>query len=241
MKTLTAWVKQHVKVTVLIVLFIAGAITAAILRWKETNWGDAPTWLTFLAAAVGIPFAIYQFNMQRTQLRTQQQEIEETRKRQQDQDTFLALSVQQAEVSLAALVRQQAESVTLEIRGRSDLTDLEWPRQFPVAVVNNESLRPISNVIAYLSVDQGETWTRAVEVGPAGPRTMGFVFISSEEASEQDVIRPEEEWGFRFGVSTGEDDEVDVYVKFTDDAENTWKLDDSARLRLQPVQPEPTA
>lgn len=36
-----------------------------IFRWRENeghnpNYGDVPTWLTFLAAAVGIPFALYQ-------------------------------------------------------------------------------------------------------------------------------------------------------------------------------------
>jgi hypothetical protein len=103
-----------------------------------------------------------------------------------------------------------------------------------VAVVRNESLRPISNVIAYLSIDQGESWSRAVEVGPTRGQTLEVGFTSSEEAFQQDVIRPDEEWGYRFGESTSQDDEVDIYVKFTDDAGNTWKLDDWTRLREEP-------
>jgi hypothetical protein len=218
---------------------IIGAIVAFFIarRWGEANLGDVPTWLTFIAAAAGIPFIVYQFNLQRSQLKEQQQELEKARKRQVDQDKFLAYQVKQAEISTAALYRQQAELVTLFLDAvdAPDESEEGFSRQYPVAVVTNGSVRPIENVRAYMFIGDDEGGAPAVEAGPLSEDPRQLTFISIARASGQEIIYAEEQWGFKFGypVLTDGSDEPDIYVEFTDDAGNTWRLSDRGRLRMQ--------
>jgi hypothetical protein len=102
-KTGLGLIRRYPRTASLICVVVVAAVVTAALRWQETSWGDAPTWLTFIAAAFGIPFALFQFNMQRTQLREQQTEIDAGRKRQELQDKLLSFQLQQAEGSVAVL------------------------------------------------------------------------------------------------------------------------------------------
>jgi hypothetical protein len=103
---------------------VGGAALLALacwwLRWRESHghhpsWGDVPTWLTFVAAELGVPFAIYQFNQQRTQLKEQQAAIADEFARQAKRDELLDEQLRQARSANRALTRQQAEQISLEV------------------------------------------------------------------------------------------------------------------------------
>lgn len=218
---------------VAVAVFVAAYL---VLRAREDHghqpaWGDVPTWLTFVAAALGIPFALYQFNIQRKQLSEQQSELEKVRKRQESQDALLAVQLRQTEVSLQVFKRQQAESIDLTFMA-TDNPPAGHPAggYFGVVVVQNKSRRPIRNIAAYLSFDDEKTWLEAVEVGRP-TKTMGLVLQESRNDFKEAFIRSGDEWGYKFAASFAMGQEVAFYVEFIDDAGNGWRLDEALSLR----------
>jgi hypothetical protein len=99
------------------------------VHWHSVAWGDVPTWLASVVILIGLPAALLQLNMQRIQLRQQQREL-------QDRQILLE--------------RQQADRIGLT----RDLIDSPTESSFPtgqvwMAVVANESARPIRDVAVY--------------------------------------------------------------------------------------------
>lgn len=215
------------------------AVGYAVLRWREHHghspaWGDVPTWLTFVAAAFGIPFALYQFDLQRRQLREQQTEFEKARTRQDIQDKLLSVQLQQAEASLRVLKRQQAESISVKLKYSSaSAQNIPEPRW--AALAKNESRRPITDITARISpLPLGASTFRADGAGRPlnNPDNVAFASEVSDSAGKVHTLKPGDEVEFEFSREA----EIftprpSIYIEFTDDAGNRWRLDDAMSLR----------
>jgi len=187
------------------------------------EYGDVATWLTFLAAAVGIPFALYQFGEQR-------KTIKEEFERRQKSDQLLDGQLQQVRAANRALIRQQAEGVDLHLDSWRPLTGQDGQGR-PIlgasqhlARVANKSQRPIREVSCTLvNEDTGITGS------------VNQIFHSANNALDPrpgysvETIRADEEYAFGFEDLCGQD-HVRMTVAFVDDAGTEWRLGDDMHL-----------
>ena len=80
---------------------------------RASTWADVRTWVTFAVVLVGVPTALVQLNLQRLQLRSQQQVISDEAVRNQRRDKLLDGQLAELEQRARVLERQQAEAVEL--------------------------------------------------------------------------------------------------------------------------------
>lgn len=209
-----------------VVVIIVGGYFA--FRWRENDghhpvYGDVATWLTFLAAAVGIPFALYQFADQR-------QAIKGEFARQQERDELLAGQLQQVGLANRVLIRQQAESVDLHpdswqpLTGRDSQGEPILGAAQHLARLKNKSKRPIRDVSCTIfNEDSGDN----------GPVNRLFEYVDNKlvpRAGESvKTIRADEAYGFGFADLCNQD-RVQMTVSFTDDAGVKWRLGQDLHL-----------
>lgn len=244
-------VKNRIRLllTALGVAVLAGAYF--VLRWRENHghhpaYGDVATWLTFVAAAVGIPFAVYQFALQRRQLADQQKAITDEFSRQQKRDRLLDEQLKEIELRGRIIERQQAEKIGLTFTTTVDDWAPEgWqkiPGGYHIAVVANDSHRPIWNVRCRISPEGGQGGTgseqvgRFKETGVAAMHRSG-VFTDLARTMALELIRPGDAWGFMFSISAQQYPQARMSVLFTDDADIEWRIDHDLHLGRPPTPP----
>lgn len=229
---------------------VAGATaTAGLLIWgllvfrsrenagHTPNYGDLPTWLTFAAAAVGIPFAAYSFVLQRRQLTEQQRTIAEEFARQKKRDELLDVQLEQTRAAGRAMVRAQAEMIDLVFDTWETETDQVDGYGDPVpgdllhlARVTNKSSRPIWEVRCRLQKTSSSPDVPAVSVGRYQADPIGRYWMPPTSGESAALIRPGGEHGFVFDAKISETASARMYVTFTDDAGNRWKIDHDLHL-----------
>jgi hypothetical protein len=217
-----------------------------LIFWLRENdghspaYGDVATWLTFVAAAVGIPFAIYQFVLQRRQLAEQAKTIKEEFARQQKRDELLDAQLDQARADRRVLIRAQAEKVDLMFAGWespiSELTeegDREPGKLFHLARVINNSSRPIRDVRCRLKKDHQALSNPATRVGKyeVFSPAQGLRGMSPKRGEAAALIRPGDEYGFVFDTKLSDAPDALMSVTFTDDAGTRWRIDHNLHLQ----------
>jgi hypothetical protein len=178
-------------------------------------WGDVPTWLASVVVFIGLPAALLQLNMQRIQLREQQQELREHR---------------------LLIERQQADKVNLT-RNHSDSTPENYSAMGLVwmAVITNDSERPIRDVASRMQLVQGGSLLGEARIGQLIPMATaqggrGFRDHSAED-NKVAIIRIGHSYGFAFGVGVDEHPMAQVIARFTDDIGLHWQLDQDLHLK----------
>lgn len=219
--------------------FVAVAVlaTAGLLWWADTtknerpNFGDLPTWLTFVAAGVGVPLVIIQFA-------DQKKAIKEEFAKQQKRDELLDEQLAQVRAANNVLIRAQAEKIDLKFG--------TWPMRVPdgaggfteadpryLARVVNGSSRPIRDVCCRLKQNPSALSDRPVEIGKYEAYSISGARGMDPKPGGDDValLRSGEEYGFVFGALTTTAPDALMYVTFTDDAGTRWRI--SHDLHLQ--------
>jgi hypothetical protein len=183
-------------------------------------WGDVPTWLAVAVATVGGAAALRQLKLQRDQLR--------------DQEVVIAAQTRQLE-------RQQADSVDLGWRPGEEVqaagTNLKYTPQSTIIVVSNNSHRPIRDIAARM----GELNTnRIIE-----PHKVGRLWIDGQGVSASWTFEPatggnapvlaggNNHVGFLFDFDLHPDarKRATITVRFSDDTDLHWQLDQELRLK----------
>lgn len=180
----------------------------------NTAWGDVPTWLAAAIVFIGLPAALLQLNMQRIQLREQQHELREHH---------------------LLLERQQADKVDL-IRDYGDSPPATYsaPGRVWMAVVTNNSERPIRDVASRIQLVQGSPLLGGARIGELIPNPTlqgGRAFQDRSTENKVAIIRINHCYGFVFGVSADEHPIAQVTTRFTDDAGLHWQLDQDLHLK----------
>jgi len=215
-----------------------------LFRWREDHghhpaYGDIPTWLTFAAAVLGIPFALYQLRMQRRQLAEQQKTIADEFARQQKRDQLLDAQLEQTRAAHRVLIRSQADLVDLVFDTWEAPTEETTPvgdpavgELFHMARVVNNSSRPIRDVSCRLKKHHTALSDPALKVGEFTSRVPfeGMEVFSPEPAETAALIRPGKEFGFVFGTTVSDAPNALMYVTFIDDAGTRWRIGHDLRL-----------
>lgn len=238
---------------VVVVLVVARLIlTYEEHHGHQPNWGDAPTWFTFVAAALGVPFAGYQFYQQR---KTFSEEIA----RQVKRDALLDEQLVQALATKTALLRQQAEDINLIFSEEPSRLEMEeWQNApkpaLPLKITNlapvtlvhsarvhNASRRPIRDVVCWIEPDPKQGPQEADWVGSMV--TYNFNNHPSRGLGEVHrnhrvpLIRRDDEYSFIFEVAAEKHPDARIAAEFTDDAGHRWRIDhDLSLTRIDPPQ-----
>jgi hypothetical protein len=190
-------------------------------------WGDVPTWLAVGVGTVGGVAALRQLTLQRDQLR--------------DQQAVIAAQTRQLE-------RQQADAVDLTWRPGEEVkaytSKLKYNPESTIVAVMNNSRRPIRNITARIS----EIGTnRIVE-----PQQFGRLWINEMGVSSSWEFEPvtggnapvlaggNNNVGFLFNFDLHPDwqKRATLAIRFTDDAELHWQIDQELHLkRLEAREP----
>jgi hypothetical protein len=201
-------------------------------------WGDIPTWLAFIAAAVAGSAALIQLSQQ-------QKQIAEEAARNVQRDELLRTQLTEAAQRISTIRRQQAEQVGLTgfriQSGRSGSGRTE------VCEITNGSLRPIraiscrmltsGNVIKPIEFRIGEKLHSTL--GTPGPGSGLSYLLADQDKFDLDdgkyhhllasqVIR------VTFPSDADETVTVEYVIRFTDDADARWQLDSDMHLSAQP-------
>ena len=163
---------------------------------------------------IGLPAALLQLNMQRIQLREQQHELREHR---------------------LIFERQQADKVNLT-RDHSDATPASYsaPGQVWMAVITNDSERPIRDAASRIQLIQGGPLLSGARIGELIPMVTaqgGRVFQDRSIENKVAVIRSSHSYGFAFSAGVDEHPAAQVTVRFTDDVGLHWQLDQDLHLK----------
>jgi len=147
-----SWLRDWRIILLAICCAVAGFMAAAVLfgaPWHlPPAWGDIPTWLAFIAAAVAGSVAL-------TQLSHQQRQLREEAARNLQRDELLSFQLTEAKEWMNAFRRQQAELVILtgvpsfNVEANGD-GKARWMGR---CVVENGSARPIRDVIVRMLIN----------------------------------------------------------------------------------------
>jgi hypothetical protein len=199
-----------------------------VFHWRENRgyhpaYGDVATWLTFLAATVGIPFALYQFADQR-------QAIKGEFARQRERDELLAGQLKQVDLANRMSIRRQAEGVDFRpdtwrpVKGQDGKGQPIFAAEQYLARITNASKRPIRDVSCVIFNE---------DTGVRGSVNQLFACVNGAldpRAGESvGTIRTSEQYGFGFADLCNQD-RIQMTVSFTDDAGIKWRLDQDLHL-----------
>lgn len=193
---------------------------STLLRVGEIDWGDAPTWLGAVFAALAAAAAALTLKSQRDQIAEQREFI-----RQQSEN----LALERAELQAAAEERrrEQAKKVLLKCRvsGSSgvDRYGNSTGYSFWVAEVHNNSDDPLHDVLVRFgsSYNAAKAFERDADGHPdAGRRTVPVYLVGPRRV----VVFNSSQW------SEATVDNNPPHVYFTDDAGVRWHLDQYGKL-----------
>jgi hypothetical protein len=183
------------------------------------GWGDVPTWLLVIVGVIGGGAAFWQLRLQRIQLYDQQQVIADQARTQE---------------------RQQAEQVELSRRPAEPMRPDDEPQHVWMAVVDNRSPRPIRNVVCRIKPSPqtpgehgGYEW-EAEAVAQLVPTAMPpgtEIFIGPDASGQVRVIPSGRKYGFKFPIPTKGHEYAEFKVRFIDDADLLWEIDNDLHLQ----------
>ena len=213
----------------------AGFIVATLVFQPPTgyhpDWGDFPTWLAFIAAAVAGGVAL-------TQLKAQQDQINAEAERNIKRDQLLDSQLQEAQQRALTNQRRQGEQVRLS--GYPMRAD---GRAF--AQIVNDSERPIRDVACRMMQEGKPTLPTEFRVavnlpGPPGSPQPDRTYFPAK-AAEFDIasgqylsLNAGKEIRISFAGDPMYAQSVKYVIHFTDDADVRWQLDDDMRLTTAP-------
>lgn len=149
------------------------------------TWTDVRTWAGFGIVIIGVAIALTQMDMQRRQLRSQQNVLEGEVERNKRRDALLDGQLRELEQRARTLDRQQAEAVDLKVSYlTAKVPGSEPPAQHKVHVaeVANNSRRPIRNVTCRIEPEPGDGFQEARRVGMYAefdmPRSRALIDLS---------------------------------------------------------------
>jgi hypothetical protein len=132
---------------------VLGAVAGFTLHapGRSGTWDDVRSWLTFAAVILGVPTALYQLNLQRLQLRDQQNVMKAEAERNKRRDELLDAQLREVEQRATVFERAQAEQVETTLSGVPPV-DESVPREdlLWTAIVQNRSGRPVRDVACRL-------------------------------------------------------------------------------------------
>jgi hypothetical protein len=182
------------------------------------NYGDVPTWLAVLFAAIAGWIGLSQLGMLREQ-------IAEEAKRNEKRDKLLDRQLEEAEARSVAARRSQAEGIKVR---------LAWDSSNCRVWISNDSPRPVTDV-ACLLVQKGiKTVVHTPDMSGValrlGNRLVDPPYVPGT-ASDPRVraLAPEQSAVFHFDSPNRSEDEI-FAVWFTDDAGFRWQLDEFQHL-----------
>lgn len=185
----------------------------------QIAWGDIPTWALFVGAFVAALIALRQLRVQQVDSARQTRQLE----------------------------RQQANRVDFtwtQARGVLTLPPLPGGSGArAVAIVSNDSSRPIRAVTSQIRLGEGGTLD-PVKTGVVEKCTLtsahDWRMLDPQEGVRIPLIRPGFSYGFVFDFTIPDDDAkhperrtAHPFTRFTDDADLSWEIDDD--LHLKPV------
>jgi hypothetical protein len=247
-----AWLKDY-RVIALSVASAAGAFLIAFLLFIQP-WhlkpavGDLATWMTVLVGAAAATFVL-------AQLRQQQRAIDEDRKRGRKRDELLDGQLRELADRERDRQREQAEHVALSNAGFSKGASGQHRRlleesgqlsrdNLPRAsfVVHNNSWRPIRKVTARVIVDgrRLQPWGFRSKYTSAGTGNAQWGNATDSEADLAAGVFLNEladgAFSALFTVPWDLEDhkEIRYVVRFYDDAERRWELDQDMHLAPAP-------
>lgn len=221
------------KTTVLAVLagIVLGGAAGFILRapGRASTWADVRAWVTFAVVLVGVPTALIQLNLQRLQLRSQQQVISDEADRNKRRDRLLDGQLRELEQRAQVLERQQADAVEFSSEPGASVPGTADPSKVVhMAVVENGSPRPIRDVVCRMRPDSAQDYdceaTVVAELAGTPP------FRSPRQGGQAQLIRAGLVFGFRFPFSVVDYPDARMKVRFTDDAGLHWQIDHDLHL-----------
>jgi hypothetical protein len=179
------------------------------------HWGDVPTWIAVFIAAIGGGIALYQLRQQRLVI---EGEVERNKRR----DELLDGQLSELRERAADRVREQAEGVTAS-----------WDDETMSGGVYNGSRRPISKVVAGMaeSLPDGGTNTHQTGQWRTYNRAGAAMPLSSPAVA---VIRPDKGAECLFEPSQLQGENRRLVVRFCDDADRRWQLDQFMHLEPAP-------
>ncbi len=197
---------------------------------RASTWADVRTWVTFAVVLVGVPTALVQLNLQRLQLRSQQQVISDEAVRNQRRDKLLDGQLAELEQRARVLERQQAEAVELSHEPGASVPGADDPsKPVHMAVVVNGSARPIRDVVCRIKPHPAQDYdfeARIVAelVGGQPP------LRNPRQAGQAPLIRAGQAFTFRFSFPFADHPDARIKVRFTDDAGLRWQIDHDLHL-----------
>ena len=174
-------------------------------------------------------------DMQRRQLRSQQNvpagEVERNKRR----DALLDGQLRELEQRARTLDRQQAEAIDLKVSYMTaKVPGSEPPAQHKVHVaeVANNSRRPIKDVTCRIEPELGDGFQEARRVGMYAefdmPRSRALIDLS--EGTHIPLLRADVASAFVFAADTAEDPKARMTTRFTDDAGLHWQINHDLHL-----------
>lgn len=182
------------------------------------NWGDVPTWLLVVLAAVGGGAALWQLRLQRRQL--------------QDQQDDMARRTRQLE-------RVQADAIDLSWQPTAPLAaapDQNSSQPVWTGVVQNDSRRPIRDVVCRVQPHPAQDFSGGSEIvaeivslepGPDDPLLeFGRMWLGDRVQ----LVRSGAKFGFQTTIRAADHGVARMKVRFTDDAGLHWEIDPDLHL-----------
>jgi hypothetical protein len=242
----------------------ASAVLAALvvgvvigIAWREPRRMDLPddirTWVGFVVVIVGAAVALWQLDMQRRQLKSQQRVIEDEMKRNRKRDELVDAQLDELEQRKRVLEREQADKI-----GLSSSSSAFEPRYIEegeesavapgaivhMAVVSNESHRSIRNVKCRWGVPLDDDVLEIVGPSPYSSFAVVVGRLPQPEPGAQReelgllegtdharLIRAGQRYGFVFEISIQRIFINDgIWARFTDDAGLHWQIDPDLHL-----------
>lgn len=218
--------------------FLAATLTFGAPWHLPPAWGDIPTWLAFIAASVAGSAALIQLSQQ-------QRQITEEAARNIQRDELVRTQLAEATERMNAIRRQQAEQVIMTAFPISSVRDGDG--RIGMCQVTNESGRPIRGIACRMLIAGKLIMPREFEsgqelnpvFGTPGPGG-GLSYLPADEGTfdlvtggyfrllANQVIR------VIFPADSDDTNMVQYLVRFTDDAEVRWQLDNDMHLSSPP-------
>jgi hypothetical protein len=194
------------------------------------QWGDFPAWALAVIALAALIAAVLAYRKEADAARKLAEQVDLQREQLKDQQEA---NRKQAEVMNAQL-REMAQRAQTYERQQADHINLKWARNTDdtyLAILMNESSRPIRNAVCQIEEAPGQGLQHAIRVGPFKPSTRGKHNLFATGGSRVPLIRISESYGFEFALDYGHPG-AQVTARFTDDAGLYWQIDHDLHLAM---------